>query len=589
MFSPLSIGAALGGFTSGFMDSQKQLQQRQVQQQAMQLNALRMKQAQQEQQAQSLAFPALLGLDGAGGGGAPQLPSGTAPAVPGGGGPPAGLDGGAQPPMPGASSQPGGGPKMSGASPNTPIADYIRQQAVARGLNPDQAIHTAMTEGGVGRFRLGDGGKSGGPFQLYTGGGLGNEFQQKTGLDPLRPENEKAGIDFALDYAKEHGGFSPNIWHGLRGGGGQGGGEASPQQIAHNAQRQIPPQQWGNLSIQQLAQSIERANPGADPGVKMMALETASKLLAPMQQQQWEQYKFGIEEQDKLRIHEDTLANQQLQREETSAFRGAMLNQRQQGQEEKGWQIQTLPDGRLVRVQTSTGKVEPLDVPAGTAKQGTGTQTVNPETQKMMADGIAKYQLPPLAGWALKSPAGQQIMANVLKQNPDYDATKFTGKQAGARSVGTRSAQLEMNTDVAEQEIPLTLETSRKIDRTEFPTINSMVIAVEKGTGNPDVVKFLDQLNALKYTYAAALSRTGTNTVDAMRRFDQILDPAWSQGQIEAALDQFKTTLGAERRGIDKSRGLGEPQGAPQPGTVQDGYRFKGGDPAQEGNWERVQ
>lgn len=96
------------------------------------------------------------------------------------------------------------------------IEDYIRQGAIARGLNPDEAVHTAMTEGGVGRFRLGDSGKSGGPFQLYTGGGLGNEFEAKTGLSPLDSNNEKATIDFALDYAKEHGGFSPNIWHGLR-------------------------------------------------------------------------------------------------------------------------------------------------------------------------------------------------------------------------------------------------------------------------------------------------------------------------------------------------------------------------------------
>ncbi len=33
----------------------------------------------------------------------------------------------------------------------------------------------------------------------------------------------------------------------------------------------------------------------------------------------------------------------------------------------------------------------------------------------------------------------------------------------------------------------------------------------------------------------------------------------------------------------------GNSTGAPQPGQVEDGYRFKGGNPADQSNWERVQ
>ncbi len=104
---------------------------------------------------------------------------------------------------------------MANPSASQTVEQYIRAGALARGLDPDYAVRVANTEGGVGEFKLGDSGKSGGAFQLYTGGGLGNEFQKATGLDPLDPANHHATIDYALDYAAAHG-FDPNVWHGAR-------------------------------------------------------------------------------------------------------------------------------------------------------------------------------------------------------------------------------------------------------------------------------------------------------------------------------------------------------------------------------------
>jgi hypothetical protein len=104
------------------------------------------------------------------------------------------------------------------------LADYIRQAAAARGIDPNIALKVALSEGGVTNpTRQSDFVKNGvrepsyGPFQLLIGGpgtgfgtGLGNKALA-AGIDPRKPENAQAAIDFALDQAKS-GGWGP--WYG---------------------------------------------------------------------------------------------------------------------------------------------------------------------------------------------------------------------------------------------------------------------------------------------------------------------------------------------------------------------------------------
>lgn len=130
----------------------------------------------------------------------------------------------------------GGGLNLFGTSPQTTgsigqvltaantngatgsVASYITQAALKRGIDPSVALTVAKSEGGLSSwnmqssvFKNGVREPSFGPFQLYTGGGLGNAFMSKTGLDPRIAANGPAGVDFALDYAKQNGWGS---WYG---------------------------------------------------------------------------------------------------------------------------------------------------------------------------------------------------------------------------------------------------------------------------------------------------------------------------------------------------------------------------------------
>lgn len=122
-------------------------------------------------------------------------------------------------------------PVIGASSTLKQIEDYIRSAAEARGIDPDTAVKVAKSEGLNSLTKASEAWQSTvkkngvrepsyTPFQLLVGGGntgfpvgLGNEFVKETGLDPSKPENVQAAVDFALDFAAENGWSS---WYGAK-------------------------------------------------------------------------------------------------------------------------------------------------------------------------------------------------------------------------------------------------------------------------------------------------------------------------------------------------------------------------------------
>lgn len=175
---------------------------------------------------------------------------------------------------------------VSGIAPSGPvaaegeIADYIRQSASARGIDPDIALRVAMSEGGVkDPVRQSDYVKNGvreasyGPFQLYMGGGLGNKALE-AGVDPRDPNQWRQGVDFALDQAAT-GGWSP--WYGAaKVGVGNRAGLDNARAIGFNPQPASTP----------AAAAIEAVSPTAayvDPMVSVRPNAMAPPMPAPVE------------------------------------------------------------------------------------------------------------------------------------------------------------------------------------------------------------------------------------------------------------------------------------------------------------------
>jgi hypothetical protein len=134
------------------------------------------------------------------------------------------------------------------------------------------------------------------------------------------------------------------------------------------------------------------------------------------------------------------------------------------------------------------------------------------------------------------------------------NTAEFLGIAAAERVLGTRGAGIDLGIAEAQKFAPMVLAASDKIDRSKFPTFNAMQLAVEKGTGGEDVIRLIDAMNAYKMAYTQILTRGGMPTDDARKRSDEIIDKAWSNGQIRVAIDQLSKEMAAAQSAVPAVR-----------------------------------
>jgi len=132
---------------------------------------------------------------------------------------------------------------------------------------------------------------------------------------------------------------------------------------------------------------------------------------------------------------------------------------------------------------------------------------------------------------------------------------EFSGLQAGERTLGTRTANVEMAASETQNLIPMALAASKAVPRTQYPTLNKIQLAVQQGTGDENVVRLNVAVNGLVNTYARAISPSGTPTVSDKDHAREILDKAWSNGQFEAGVDQMNKEIAAARKSPGSVRG----------------------------------
>jgi len=145
-----------------------------------------------------------------------------------------------------------------------------------------------------------------------------------------------------------------------------------------------------------------------------------------------------------------------------------------------------------------------------------------------------------------------KILATTLMANPNANLLELgvsaSGATAAERSLATQTAKMSTAANEANQMVDVVRGLSDKVDRTEFPTINAITNAVSKGTGGKEIVQLNTSINALVNSYARAISPTGNPTVSDKNHAREVINAAYSNGQMGAILDIMQQEMSIARK-----------------------------------------
>ena len=130
----------------------------------------------------------------------------------------------------------------------------------------------------------------------------------------------------------------------------------------------------------------------------------------------------------------------------------------------------------------------------------------------------------------------------------------FKAQAASKGLIEKRTASLDLAENEASSLIPRVRDASKAVNRSQYPSLNKIIEMAQEGTGGQAIVRFGVAVESLAQTYARVLNPTGALTAADKANAHEILDKVWSDGQIDAALDQMEQEIIAAKQSLAKTR-----------------------------------
>ena len=146
----------------------------------------------------------------------------------------------------------------------------------------------------------------------------------------------------------------------------------------------------------------------------------------------------------------------------------------------------------------------------------------------------------------------------------------LTGRAAEERVLGSQGANVALASSEARKMIELAKGYSAAIDRTQYPSINAIQNAVNKGTGDKNIVALNTALNSLVNSYARAINPKGIATVSDKNHAREIVNANYANGQLDTIFSVMDEEMKAaqESTGAARASLRGKPAAVTTPKEV---------------------
>lgn len=174
----------------------------------------------------------------------------------------------------------------------------------------------------------------------------------------------------------------------------------------------------------------------------------------------------------------------------------------------------------------------------------------SPEARHAEAEAIAGYQLAPLSPYSMNRAGGPELMAEVLKINPEYQAGRFAEvndvmKKFGAGKEGDSVRFL----NTAVQHVDALEVAGNALHNGGVPALAALRNSLSSALGQP-APKTFDELKGLVGSEVAKAVQGGLGSAGEREELKSQLSNANSPEQMQGVLNGLKTLLAGQAKGL---------------------------------------
>lgn len=208
------------------------------------------------------------------------------------------------------------------------------------------------------------------------------------------------------------------------------------------------------------------------------------------------------------------------------------------------------------------GKIQPKDPIPGTG--------LTAGAVKIYGEAIVNGAKPSQIGLGYgMNPVKKAVDNYIAEKHPDFDMAKaelgYQGKQTAEKLSAKNYENMKIAGGNLDRSVPTLLESAKKVDLSKFKDINSFLNYAKTHTGDPNIVTLATKLAATRADYSLVLARGGNLTDTSRNHADEVLNLAFSEGQMQAATDammiETKNNMASATDALQSVNDLGKTAG----------------------------